>query len=141
LETTAVVENSNGRTASDGDVLAETAPALGATDPSGRSRDVVAELVRRIARFSVQVGAARWLPTGGRPVRSTLLWALAEARIGRSGEAFDLLGSVIRHTLNGRALAPDERAFADRLTFAPGSFFTHDIPSADVVLMGLILHD
>jgi O-methyltransferase domain/Dimerisation domain len=29
----------------------------------------------------------------------------------------------------------------DRLTFVPGSFFTHDIPTADVVLMGHILHD
>jgi len=30
---------------------------------------------------------------------------------------------------------------ADRLTFAPGSFFTDDLPKADVVLMGHILHD
>ncbi len=30
---------------------------------------------------------------------------------------------------------------ADRLTFAPGSFFEQDIPKADVVLMGHILHD
>jgi hypothetical protein len=30
---------------------------------------------------------------------------------------------------------------ADRLTFVPGSFFTHDLPKADVVLMGHILHD
>src|SRR5262249_36651093 len=30
---------------------------------------------------------------------------------------------------------------ADRLTFAPGSFFEQDVPRADVVLMGHILHD
>jgi hypothetical protein len=30
---------------------------------------------------------------------------------------------------------------ADRLTFAPGSFFEQDLPRADVVLMGHILHD
>ena len=30
---------------------------------------------------------------------------------------------------------------SDRLTFVPGSFFTDDIPAADVVLMGHILHD
>ena len=30
---------------------------------------------------------------------------------------------------------------ADRLTFVPGSFFTQDLPKADVVLMGHILHD
>jgi hypothetical protein len=30
---------------------------------------------------------------------------------------------------------------ADRLTFAPGSFFTQDLPQADVILMGHILHD
>jgi hypothetical protein len=30
---------------------------------------------------------------------------------------------------------------SDRVTFTPGSFFDHDIPRADVVLMGHILHD
>ncbi len=30
---------------------------------------------------------------------------------------------------------------ADRLTFTPGNFFKQDIPKADVVLMGHILHD
>ena len=30
---------------------------------------------------------------------------------------------------------------ADRVTFVPGSFFEHDLPKADVVLMGHILHD
>ncbi|MGA8005733.1 MAG: methyltransferase [Burkholderiales bacterium] len=30
---------------------------------------------------------------------------------------------------------------ADRLAFRPGDFFKHDIPKADVVLMGHILHD
>ena len=30
---------------------------------------------------------------------------------------------------------------ADRVTFVPGSFFENDLPSADVVLMGHILHD
>jgi hypothetical protein len=30
---------------------------------------------------------------------------------------------------------------ADRVTFKPGSFFEHDLPKADVVLMGHILHD
>ena len=29
----------------------------------------------------------------------------------------------------------------DRLTFKPGSFFEHDLPNADVVMMGHILHD
>lgn len=32
-------------------------------------------------------------------------------------------------------------AIADRLTFVPGDFFKHDLPKADVVLMGHILHD
>jgi precorrin-6B methylase 2 len=30
---------------------------------------------------------------------------------------------------------------ANRLTFVPGDFFKHDLPTADVVLMGHILHD
>jgi O-methyltransferase domain/Dimerisation domain len=34
-----------------------------------------------------------------------------------------------------------EVGVADRVRFAPGSFFDHDLPKADVVLMGHILHD
>ena len=34
-----------------------------------------------------------------------------------------------------------EAGVADRLTFLPGDFFKQDIPRADVVLMGHILHD
>ena len=30
---------------------------------------------------------------------------------------------------------------ADRVTFQPGDFFAHDLPTADVILMGHILHD
>ena len=30
---------------------------------------------------------------------------------------------------------------ADRVSFVPGSFFDHDLPKADVVMMGHILHD
>jgi len=30
---------------------------------------------------------------------------------------------------------------AERVTFQPGDFFAHDLPKADVVLMGHILHD
>jgi hypothetical protein len=30
---------------------------------------------------------------------------------------------------------------ADRLTFTAGSFFDHDLPTADVVMTGQILHD
>ena len=30
---------------------------------------------------------------------------------------------------------------ADRVTFQPGDFFAHDLPKADVILMGHILHD
>jgi O-methyltransferase domain/Dimerisation domain len=35
----------------------------------------------------------------------------------------------------------DSLAIADRLTFSPGSFFDQDLPKADVVMMGHILHD
>ena len=34
-----------------------------------------------------------------------------------------------------------EVGVADRVRFVPGSFFDHDLPKADVVLMGHILHD
>ncbi|MBL8177393.1 MAG: methyltransferase [Bryobacterales bacterium] len=35
----------------------------------------------------------------------------------------------------------EENGLADRVTFAPGSFFTDDLPKADVITMGHILHD
>ena len=35
----------------------------------------------------------------------------------------------------------EKSGVADRLTFVPGSFFERDLPTADVVLMGHILHD
>jgi O-methyltransferase domain/Dimerisation domain len=35
----------------------------------------------------------------------------------------------------------EQAGVANRLTFAPGSFFTDDLPKTDVVLMGHILHD
>ncbi len=35
----------------------------------------------------------------------------------------------------------EKAGIADRLTFVPGSFFERDLPKADVVLMGHILHD
>ncbi len=35
----------------------------------------------------------------------------------------------------------EKAGVADRLTFVPGSFFERDLPKADVVLMGHILHD
>ncbi len=35
----------------------------------------------------------------------------------------------------------EENGVADRVKFAPGSFFDHPLPKADVVMMGHILHD
>lgn len=52
------------------------------------------------------------------------------------GQGFDLpeVAPVFEEYVAGLGLA-------DRLTFAPGSFFEVDLPKADVILMGHILHD
>jgi hypothetical protein len=53
-----------------------------------------------------------------------------------TGQGFDLpeVAPIFESYVAGLGLA-------DRLTFAPGSFFEVDLPKADVVLMGHILHD
>jgi hypothetical protein len=53
-----------------------------------------------------------------------------------SGMGFDLLevAPIFEEYMAGLGLA-------DRVRFAPGSFFTDDLPKADVVMMGHILHD
>jgi O-methyltransferase domain len=52
------------------------------------------------------------------------------------GMGFDLpeVAPVFEEYIEGLGLA-------DRVSFAPGSFFTDPLPRADVVLMGHILHD
>jgi hypothetical protein len=52
------------------------------------------------------------------------------------GHGFDLpqVGPIFEEYITSLGIG-------DRLTFAPGDFFAHAIPSADVVLMGHILHD
>jgi hypothetical protein len=52
------------------------------------------------------------------------------------GRGFDLpqVGPIFTDYVAGLGLA-------GRLTFAPGSFFTDPLPTADVILMGHILHD
>jgi hypothetical protein len=60
--------------------------------------------------------------------------ALAHPRL--SGQGFDLpeVGPIFEEYAAGLGLA-------DRLRFAPGSFFEHPLPKADVLMMGHILHD
>ena len=52
------------------------------------------------------------------------------------GKGFDLpeVGPIFEDYIAALGLG-------DRVTFAPGSFFTDDLPKADVVMMGHILHD
>jgi hypothetical protein len=52
------------------------------------------------------------------------------------GLGFDLpeVGPIFEEYIRGLGLA-------DRVTFAPGSFFTDPLPKADIVMMGHILHD
>lgn len=52
------------------------------------------------------------------------------------GTGFDLpeVGPIFEEYVEGNGLS-------DRIRFVPGSFFTDDLPKADVVVMGHILHD
>ena len=52
------------------------------------------------------------------------------------GQGFDLpeVGPIFKEYMAALGLS-------DRVSFAPGSFFTDDLPKADVVMMGHILHD
>jgi len=53
-----------------------------------------------------------------------------------SGQGFDL--PQVEPTFEDYIAAHD---MADRVSFAPGSFFADDLPKADVVMMGHVLHD
>ncbi len=84
-----------------------------------RSRPRVAELVRRLAPSVVEVGENVWLATVERPIRSTLLLAMAELALGHRPRAFTLLATVARFRALGHGLSAEEtglaRAIADRL--------------------------
>lgn len=61
---------------------------------------------------------------------------VAQANPHLSGLGFDLpqVGPIFEEYVA-------ELGVSDRLTFAPGNFFNQDLPKADVVMMGHILHD
>ncbi|MEJ7735771.1 MAG: methyltransferase [Polyangiaceae bacterium] len=77
-------------------------------------------------RTVIDVGTAE----GGLPVQ------LARAHPHLTGGGFDLppLGPIFDRYVAGHGLA-------DRLRFYPGDFFVDPLPAADVLVMGLILHD
>jgi hypothetical protein len=62
--------------------------------------------------------------------------AIASAHDHLTGGGFDL--PPVEPIFNSYVAAFD---LADRLKFTPGNFFTDDLPSADVLIMGHILHD
>lgn len=74
----------------------------------------------------VDVGGAQ----GGTPV------AVAQAHPHLTGANFDL--PQVQPIFEEYAAA---HGLTDRLTFLPGSFFTDELPRADVLVMGHILHD
>jgi hypothetical protein len=61
---------------------------------------------------------------------------LAHAHSHLSGGGFDLpaVAPIFSHYVASHGLT-------DRLRFTPGDFFTDDLPRADVLVMGMILHD
>ncbi len=92
----------------------------------GASKAIVEKFPWRDFKTVVDVGGAQ----GG------LLVQLCLAHSHLSGTNFDLpvVGPIFAEyvELNG---------LGDRLKFSPGSFFENEIPSADVITMGHILHD
>ncbi len=94
------------------------AGALGWSD-DGEGPGLVGELVRRVRRHVIVVGEDRWLAAeGARPMRSTLLLAMAELSLGNRQVALDYLATVGRWSLAGRpghSLPEDERALVRAL--------------------------
>jgi O-methyltransferase domain/Dimerisation domain len=97
---------------------------------SGISRGANLAIARRLPwkdyRTYVDVGTAQ----------GDLAVQIALANPHLRGQGFDLpeVAPIFEEYAEGAGVG-------DRLTFVPGSFFTDDIPRADVVLMGHILHD
>jgi hypothetical protein len=88
------------------------AAALGWSAPDGTHVSRVAELVRRLERFTIEVGEDRWLPTSESPLRATVLLAMAELSLGRRERAFTLLRTVARWSARGHGLPEDVRVLA-----------------------------
>jgi hypothetical protein len=74
------------------------------------------------------------LDVGG--CRGTVAAQLVAAHPGLAATVFDLpqLEPLFEANIAARGLA-------GRLTFQPGSFFTDDLPAADVIVIGHVLHD
>jgi hypothetical protein len=70
------------------------------------------------------------------PAQGDLLVQVALKNTHLSGIGFDLpeVGPIFEEYVEANGLTP-------RLSFQPGSFFTDPLPSADVIMMGHILHD
>ncbi|WP_172798239.1 methyltransferase [Mycobacterium sp. GA-1285] len=62
--------------------------------------------------------------------------AIAKAHTHLTGRGFDL--APVEPVFNGYVA---EHGLSDRLEFVPGNFFAEALPSADVIVMGHILHD
>ena len=77
-------------------------------------------------RTFIDVGAAQ----GGLPVQV----ALAHGHLTGGGFDLPVVGPIFEEYVAGAGVA-------DRVSFSPGSFFDQPLPTADVVMMGHILHD
>ncbi|ALG10897.1 methyltransferase [Kibdelosporangium phytohabitans] len=68
--------------------------------------------------------------------RGNLLSLLLKQHEHLTGTVFDL--APLKDPADKLA---KERGLADRLSFSPGSFFDNDLPQADVLMIGHVLHD
>ncbi len=93
---------------------------------SGIARAIAEKFPWANYRTFVDIGTAQ----GGTPVQI----ALKHAHLTGGGFDLPVVGPVFEEYVAAAGLA-------NRLRFYPGSFFTDPLPSADVLIMGHILHD
>jgi hypothetical protein len=90
--------------------LAAAALALTAPPKSGLSRE--RELVRRVRRHQIQVGAYTWIATRENGHATSALLALAELAIGERQRTLALLGTLGRLEVDGQQIDTWSRALA-----------------------------
>ena len=76
---------------------------------------------------------------GGNALHGKTYSLVALYFLSRLGERHIHYSDPSHGVINARSIS--RKYSADRLTFTSGNFFKHDLPKADVVLMGHILHD
>ncbi|GAB4110546.1 MAG: hypothetical protein OHK0013_46420 [Sandaracinaceae bacterium] len=100
--------------------LVLAAAALAWSTPADEPATLAAELLRRVERSVVSLGADVFVASEGDPLGASTLLALADARLGRGDRALAVISTIARWTDDGRMLPDPLRAWARVATSAVG---------------------